>query len=184
MSVAPLCTKTSWAALRRPPIAPASAGAQKPVRLADSCQMGGRVEPVHGEMVNGFNHIKYFLQTVFLFQKSFLYWPNGLWHAHAPDFSRHHGGAFACAARRRASKKFSETDEQFYCRSSAGTEPRQPQGRRRPATQSQCHATWQAFGRPSRPLRPSRQSQIDHPQFGRALHADESTAQSAPGVSP
>jgi len=136
----------------------------------------------HVERSNDFNHIKYFFQTVFPFQNSFLYWPNDPWHAHAPDFSRRRSGAFARAknaVRGRSSKKFSKTDEQFCCRSSARTEPRQPQRRGRPATQSQCDTARQAFGRATRP---SRQSQIDDPPCQRALRESEGAAQSASGA--
>jgi hypothetical protein len=181
MSAAFLGTNTSCPALSRPPIAPASAGAEKPLRLAR--RIGAGLKPSHGEIAIDFNYIKYFFQTVFPCQNQFLYWPNDPWRTHAPDFSRRRSGAFARAknaVRGQRSKKFSKTDEQFCCRSSARTEPRQPQRRGRPATQSQCHATRQAFGRATRP---SRRSQIDDPLCERALRAGSSLAQSAPGVS-
>ena len=134
------------------------------------------------ERSNDFNHIKYFFQTVFPFQNSFLYWPNDPWHTHAPDFSRRRSGAFARAknaVRGRSSKKFSKIDEQFCCRNSVRTEPRQSQGRWRTAGQPQCHQTRQAFGRTTGP---SRRGQIDDPLCQRALREGEGASQSASGA--
>jgi len=136
----------------------------------------------HIERSNDFNNIKYFLQTIFPFQNSFLHWPNDPWHAHVPDFSRRHGGAFARAknaVRGRSSKRFSKIDEQFCCRNSARTEPRQSQGRWRTAGQPQCHQTRQAFGRTTGP---SRRGQIDDPLCQRALREGEGASQSASGA--
>lgn len=132
------------------------------------------------EFFYNFNHIKYFLQTVFLLKNLYLYLPDDLRHAHAPDFSRRRSGAFARAenaVRGRSSKKFSKTDEQFCCRS--WPEPRQPQGCGRAATKPQCHATRQAFGCTTRP---SRRSPIGDPLRERALRPGEGAAQSAPGA--
>jgi len=182
MSTAFLCSKTSEAALSRPPIAPAWAGADTPLRLADACRMGGRSKPGYDEISNDFNHIKYFSKIVFPLKNLYLYSPDDLWHAHAPDFSRRRSGAFARAenaVRGRSSKKFSKTDEQFCCRSFDGTDPRQPQRRGRPAAQSQRDTARQALGRTTGP---SRRSQIDDPLCERALRPGEGFAQSASGV--
>jgi len=144
--------------------------------------LAGMTSELELEFSYDFNNIKYFLQTIFPFQNSFLYWPNDPWHVHAPDFSRRRSGAFARAknaVRGQSSKKFSKTDEQFCCRSFARTEPRQPQRRGRPATQSQCDTARQTFGRATRP---SRQSQIDDPPCQRALRESERAAQSASGA--
>jgi len=148
-------------------------------RLASWAGMTSELEL---EFSYDFNRIKYFFQTIFPFQNSFLHWPNDLWHAHVPDFSRRHSGAFARAknaVRGRSSKKFSKTDEQFCCRNSARTEPRQPQRRGRPAAQSQRDTARQALGRTTGP---SRRSQIDDPLCQRALREGEGAAQSASGA--
>jgi len=144
--------------------------------------LAGMTSELELEFSYDFNNIKYFLQTIFPFQNSFLHWPNDPWHTHAPDFSRRRSGAFARAknaVRGQSSKKFSKTDEQFCCRSSARTEPRQPERLGRPAAQSECRTTRQAFGRTTGP---SRRSQIDDPLCERALRAGEGFAQSASGV--
>ena len=183
MNVAVPRTKTSWAASSRPPIAPASAGADKSFRLADACRMGGRVKPGHDEIANDFNYIKNSLQIVFPLKNLYLYWSNELWHADTPSLSRHCGCALARAenaVRGRDSKKFFKTDEQFCCRSSSRAELRQPQRRRRRAGEPQCHAARPALGRTSRP---SRRGAIDDPLCKRALRQGESAAQSAPGAS-
>jgi hypothetical protein len=132
-----------------------------------------------------FNDIKYIFQTVFPNQFLFLYWSNELWHADAPDLPRHCGGAFARAenaAGGRGSRKSEKSDEQFCCRSFGGAEPRQPHRRRCAARQQQCLASRHALCRTSLLSRPSRQSQIADPQFGRALRQGEGAAQSASGA--
>lgn len=182
MSAAFLSTNSSWAALSRPPIALASAGAGRSLRLADARRMGGRVKLGHDERSSDSNHIKHFLQTVFPLKSLYLNLPDDLRHAHAPEFSRRRSGALARAknaVRGWSSKKFSKIDEQFCCRNSARTEPRQSQGRRRTAAQSQCYATRHEFVRATCP---SRRCQIDDPLCERALREGEGAAQSASGA--
>ena len=156
MNVAVPRTKTSWAALSRPPIAPASAGAGKSFRRADACRMGGRVKPGQDEIANDFNNIKYSLQIVFPLQNLYLYWSYDLWYAHTSDLARHRGGTLARAenaAGWRGSRKSAKSDEQFCCRSFGGSEPRQPHRRRCAARQQQCASPWSALGSPSRKAR-------------------------------
>ena len=119
---APPTLNSSWAALSRPPIAPTSVGACGVSCRADARPMGGRVKPGHDVLSFIFNHIKIYDVIVFLFQNSYPYWADDLERQHAPDLSRHRGGA-------RAAHKIAE---QFYCR---GTGSRQSQGRRRTSGQ-------------------------------------------------
>ena len=85
---------------------------------ADAGAMGSRDEPGHDECLCDFNGIKFFFQTIFPLQNSFLYWSNDLDSVHSPHLSRHRGGARACAdalAEKRESRNTEKFDKQFYC---------------------------------------------------------------------
>lgn len=90
--------------------------------VANPCQgSGGQTE-----IVNSFNWLKIYVEIIFLFQNSYLYWVDDLERPHPSQLSRHRGGARACADDAR------EIGEQFCCQRS---KPRQPPGRRRASGQ-------------------------------------------------
>ena len=172
---------SSWGALSRPSIALASASAARSSGRADARRMGSRVKPGHDEFGCVFNHLKFFSQTLFPIQYSFLYRSDELDRPHAPDFFRNCGGAFARAEAGRGARKTRKCDEQFCCRSASAGLPGQwqSQGSGRADGKPQRAAPRLALGSASRTAKAC--SPPDRPRE-RPVPADARNRADVPGA--
>ena len=160
------------------PIAPPSRWV--PAR-ARSASLAGMTDEGGHKKISIFNHIKFFSQTLFPIQNSFLYRSDELDHPRAPDFSRHCGGAFARAEAGRGARKTRKSDEQFCCRSASAGLPGQwqSQGSGRADGNPQRAAPQLALGRASRTAKAC--SPPDRPRE-RAVPADARNRSDVPGA--